>query len=169
MEEAIINFATYEGSTEYLGMAEWTLPNLERQTVDVTGAGISGTFSAPVLGHFSAMSATANWRTPNEKQAKLMTNEPHTIDLRAAIERRNPTTGAVETVPVKHIMVVRPKSLNMGKVAPASTADASMEFSVSYFATYINGEKITEIDIFNMIAIVNGVDELAATRAALGK
>lgn len=169
MDQANINFAVYEGGTEYLGLAEATLPNAERQTVDMTGAGIGGTFSAPVAGHYSAMSLTLNWRTPNKQQDKLMEHGPHTIELRQAIQSRNDTTGALETIAVKHVLVVYPKTLSTGKAAPASTTDTNMEFSVSYHAKFFNGEKVSEIDIFNMKSEINGVDELAAVRAALGK
>ena len=55
------------------------------------------------------------------------------------------------------------------KIPTAATADASGEYSVSYFATYIDGKKTMEIDIANFICIINGVDELAAVREALGK
>ena len=56
-----------------------------------------------------------------------------------------------------------------GKLAPASPAEASGEYAVTYFATYIGGVKVLEIDILNFIFFVNGVDYLADVRKALGK
>ena len=40
---------------------------------------------------------------------------------------------------------------------------------MTYFATYIDGAKVLEIDILNFIYFVNGVDYLADVRKALGK
>ena len=70
---------------------------------------------------------------------------------------------------VKHIMRVKPKKTALGKVAAASTADVSGEYAVSYYAMYMDGKKVTEIDPLNFICMINGTDFLAAVRKALGK
>ena len=56
-----------------------------------------------------------------------------------------------------------------GKLAPAASAEASGEYAATYFATYIDGKKVLEIDIINFIYYVNGTDYLADVRKALGK
>lgn len=70
---------------------------------------------------------------------------------------------------VKHIAKVFPKKHAPGKLAPAAAADASGEYAVLYYATYINGERVLEIDPLNFIYYVNGTDYLADVRKALGK
>lgn len=70
---------------------------------------------------------------------------------------------------VKHVLVVNPKKFAPGKLAPASSAEASGEYPVTYYATYIDGKKVLEIDILNFIYYVNGVDYLEDVRKALGK
>ena len=72
-------------------------------------------------------------------------------------------------VAVKHVLVVTPTKFAPGKLAPAASAEASGEYSVTYFATYIGGVKKMEIDVINFIYFVNGVDYLADVRKALGK
>ena len=69
----------------------------------------------------------------------------------------------------KYVMVVVPKTTTMGQVAPASPADASGTYSVYYYAGYKDGKKLWEIDPFNQICVINGVDYLADVRKALGK
>ena len=59
--------------------------------------------------------------------------------------------------------------ITAGKLAPASSAEASGEYPVTYYATYIDGKKVLEIDILNFIYYVNGVDYLEDVRKALGK
>ena len=83
-DESVINFAVYEDSVEYVGMAGVTLPNLAAIVQTLSGAGIAGN-------------------------------------------------------------------------------------SVRYWATYIDGAKVREIDPLNFICEVNGVDYLADVRKAIGK
>lgn len=70
---------------------------------------------------------------------------------------------------VKHVMIVESKKYAPGKVAPASSAEASGEYAVTYFATFIDGKKVLEIDKLNFIYEVDGVDYLADARKAMGK
>ena len=93
----------------------------------------------------------------------------HRIDLRVAQQRMNMRTSANEIAGVKHIMKVKPKKTALGKVAAASTADVSGEYAVSYYAMYMDGKKVTEIDPLNFICIINGKDSLKDVRKALGK
>lgn len=43
------------------------------------------------------------------------------------------------------------------------------EFAVRYWATYIDGKKVREIDPLNFICLIDGTDYLADVRKALGK
>ena len=89
--------------------------------------------------------------------------------MRAAQQQKDTTKGETEVVKVKHILTVTPKKLNPGKVATASAAEVSGEYAVTYYATYIDGKKMLEIDPLNYIYYVNGKDYLAEVRKALGK
>lgn len=169
IDEAVINFAVYEDSNEYYGMAEVALPEISNLTEEVKGAGISGTFESVIIGYLEAMSLTLNFRTLTKDAIKLMQPVNHKIDLRVAQQSNNTVKGETEVVAVKHVLVVRPKKLNPGKVAPASPAEASGEYAVTYYATFIDGKKVLEIDILNFIYYVNGTDYLAQVRKALGK
>jgi P2 family phage contractile tail tube protein len=169
VNESVINFAVYENAVEFYGMAEVTLPEITNLTEEVKGAGISGTFESVVLGHLEAMSLTLNFRTLVKDAITLLEPRDHTIDLRAAQQSKDTVSGKTVVTPVKHVMVVKPKKLSPGKVAPASAADASGEYAVTYWATYIDGDKVLEIDILNFIYKVNGTDYLAEVRTALGK
>ncbi len=169
VNESIINFAVYENAIEYYGMAEVTLPELTNLTAEVTGAGIAGNAESVILGHIEAMSMTLNFRTITKDAIALYEQRDHTLDLRAAQQSKDTVSGKTIVTPVKHVMTVKPKRLSPGKLAVASAADASGEFAVSYWATYIDGAKVLEVDVFNFIYIVNGVDYLAQVRTALGK
>lgn len=169
MNEAIINFAVYEDATEFLGMSEATLPDLEFLTQEISGAGIAGNIESVIIGHMAAMTLTLNFRTVNKSQMRLAAPRQHDIDLRVAQQDHDATAGALKTVGVKHVLKVTPKKTSPGKVAPASTGDGSGEYAVAYYAIYIDGEKNTEIDPLNFICMIDGVDYLADVRKILGK
>lgn len=169
IDEVITNFAVYEDAVEYLGMAEVTLPEVSNIAEEITGAGIGGNIEAIVLGHVEAMTLTMNFRTVTAAAIKLAEPRQHKIDLRAAQQEQNTRTGTIETRAVKHILRVKPKKYAPGKLAAASTADASGEYAVAYYAIYIDGAKKLEIDPLNFIYYVNGKDYLAEVRKALGK
>lgn len=167
--DGIINYEVYEDATEFYGTANVQLPDLASMTTSLSGAGIAGSVEAVVLGHFDAMTMTMAFNTFCKDQARLAELRPHNLDLRVAQGTTDSSTGDIDVDSIKHVLRVTPKKLSLGKVAPASTADASGEYAVSYFASYINGEKINEIDPLNFICIINGVDYLARVRKALGK
>lgn len=169
IDELVVNFAAYEDAIEYLGMGEATLPDLEYMTETISGAGIGGEVEEIITGHLSAMSTTLNFRTVGTAAVRLLEPRVHKIDLRVAQQRMNNRTSETEISSVKHIMKVKPKKTALGKVAAASTADVSGEYAVSYYAMYIDGKKVTEVDPLNFICVINGFDYLKAVRKALGK
>lgn len=169
MDQSIINFAVYEDSVEYVGMAKATLPDLTYLTQSISGAGIAGNVEAVIMGHFDTMTLSLDFRTTTQQSIKLSEPRRHTIDLRVAQQDEDTVKGTVVIRKVKHILVVIPKSSKGGSVAPASPSDGSGEYAVRYWATYIDGKKVREIDPYNFIAYFNGVDYLADVRKALGK
>ena len=169
VDELVVNYAIYEDATEYLGTTEVTLPDLEYMSEELSGAGIAGTVEEIITGHLNAMTTTFNFRTVTAAAVKLMEPRVHRIDLRVAQQQMNMSTSENEINAVKHIMKVKPKKTALGKVAAASTADVSGEYAVSYYAMYMGGSKVTEIDPLNFICIINGKDYLAEVRKALGK
>ena len=169
IDETVIGFAVYEDANEYLGITEVSLPEISNMTEEISGAGIGGKIESVILGAIEAMTTTLNFRTVTKNAIKLHEPRQHHIDLRAAQQQKDTTKGITEVVKVKHILVLTPKKLNPGKVATASAAEVSGEYATSYFATYINGKKVLEVDPLNYIYEVNEVDYLAEVRRALGK
>ncbi len=168
-DESVINFAVYEDSVEYIGMASVTLPNLSSIVQTLSGAGIAGNVETPVLGHYDVMSMSLNFRTTTEQSVRLSEPRRHNIDLRVAQQIEDTVAGEVKVQRVKHILVVFPKTETGGSISPANPTNGSGEYSVHYWATYIDGAKVREIDPLNFICEVNGVDYLADVRKAIGK
>lgn len=127
-DESVINFAVYEDSVEYVGMASVTLPNLAAIVQTLSGAGIAGNVEVPILGHYDAMTLGLNFRTTTEQSVRLSAPRRHNIDLRAAQQIEDTVAGEVKVQNIKHILVVIPKTDTGGSIAPAAppTAPASM-------------------------------------------
>ena len=168
-DDSVINLAVYADSVEYVGMAGVTLPNLAAIVQTLSGAGIAGNVEVPVLGHYDVMSLTLNFRTTTEHSVRLSEPRRHNIDLRMAQQIEDTVAGEVKVQSIKHVLVVVPKTDTGGTVAPAAPTNGSGEYSVRYWATYIDGAKVREIDPLNFICEVNGVDYLADVRKAIGK
>lgn len=168
-DESVINFAVYEDSVEYVGMAKATLPDLIALTQSVSGAGIAGNIEAVILGQFDAMTLGLNFRTTTEQAIRLSEQRRHTIDLRVAQQVEDTVAGSVAVQSVKHLFVVFPKKSTGGSIAPASPSDGSGEYAVRYWAIFIDGVKKQEIDPLNFICFINGVDYLADVKRVLGK
>ena len=169
MDMSNINFALYEDGTEYLGMASVTMPTLSNKVQNISGAGLGGDIEAVILGHIDALTLGLNFRTTTEQAVRLSEPRRHTIDLRVAQETEDPVNNSIDVPTEKHVMVVIPKTHNVGNIAPSSPSNGSGEYAVRYWATWLNGVKVREIDPMNMIYMVDGVDYLASVRKALGK
>lgn len=168
-QQTVVNFAVYEDKTEFMGIADVQLPDLTALTQQISGAGIAGNIEAVIPGHFDAMTMTFNFRTTTTAAIKMSEPRRHNIDIRVANQVEDTVAGRILTESVKHVLVVIPKKDGGGKLAPASATDASGEYAVRYWATYVDGKKIREIDPMNSICNINGVDYLADVRRALGK
>ena len=169
IDNGTINFSVYEGANEFLGMTEATLPEISSMTEEIKGAGIAGSFSGPYTGHLEPMSLTLNFRSTTRAAVQLLKPIAHQIELRAAQQKWDNNAGKNIVESVKHVVVANPIKMAPGKLASASPTDGSGEYSVSYYAIFIDGQKVVEIDIINFIYFIDGVDYLEDVRKALGK
>ena len=167
--EAYIDFEVYEDAKNFIGISKATLPDITFITQTITGAGISGNVEAVLIGMVEAMTLSLNFRSVTGAALSLMAPKRHNLDLRVA-EQYWDTSEIAKTVAAdKYVMVAVPKSTKPGAVAPASAADVSGEYSVYYYAGYLDGKKMWEIDPWNYICEVDGVDYMKDVRKALGK
>lgn len=167
--EAYIDFEVYEDAKNFVGISQAGLPDITFLTQTITGAGISGNVEAVLIGMVEAMTLTLNFRSVADAATKLMAPKRHNLDLRVAEQYWNTEKVSKEIAADKYVLVVIPKSTKPGNIAPASAADVSGEYTVYYYAGYKDSKKIWEIDPWNYICEVNGVDYMKDVRKALGK
>ena len=123
IDQSIINFAVYEDSIEYAGMAKVTLPDVTFLTLSISGAGIGGNIDAVILGHLEAMTLGLEFRTTTAQSIKLSEIRRHQIDLRVPVQYEDPINGTIDARSEKHVLVVIPKSTKSGTIAPATPAN----------------------------------------------
>jgi len=168
-EVGTIDFAVYEGDDEFVGMASVTLPDKIQKTMTVNGAGIGGDVEVPVKSQYEAMSLTVAFKNYSPRVARLRQHGRHNIELRVAQQDEDPVAGQLVTAAVKHVFSLVPKSATGGNIAPATAGDMTITFSVRSWRTSYDGVLVDEIDQFNRVDIVNGIDFNADVRRALGK
>lgn len=166
--EKLINFRVYQDGNDLLGIADVELPSLEVMTETVSGAGIAGEVDSPIPGHFGSMTLRLNWRTVTKPTIHLAAPRTHSLDLRGAIQLYDAGAGTYKTSQLRVTVRAIPKTTELGNLAPAATGDVGNEFEVTYIKVVIDGKTMAEIDKFNYICMIDGVDYLKPVRQALG-
>ena len=167
--ELIVNFEVFENATNFVGLANVDLPNIQNLLQSINGAGISGNVNGVAIGNTEAMTATFHFRSGTGSVLDLMKPVKHTIDMRAA-EQSWDTVGTGRDIAAdKYVMVIVPTNYQPGNVAPSAPPDVGMEVSVHYYAGFKDGKKLWEIDPYNYIYEIDGVDYMADVRRAVGK
>lgn len=168
LPENMINYTVFKDGSRMMGTANVDLPSLDSLTEKVKGSGIAGEVDAPVLGHYAALGLTISWRTITAIAAELAKPEAHALDFRGSQQTYDSASGKFATVPVKIIVRATPKKTSLGKLVVAGQTDTKNEFEVSYIKIYIDGNETIELDKYNFICRIGGVDYLSAVRSDLG-
>ncbi len=168
IHEKLINFRVYLDGKDQVGTADVQLPDLEAMTDTVKGAGIAGEIESPVLGHYGSLSLTLNWRAITEDTMILTQPKTHHLELRGAIQIKDAGSGTYSTQAQKYVVEAIPKKTGLGKLDVATAQESSSEFECTYLKIFIDGSEKLEIDKYNFICVIDGVDFLAETRTALG-
>lgn len=166
--EKLINFRVYQDGNDLLGVADVELPSLEAMTETVKGAGIAGEVDSPVLGHYGSMTLKLNWRTVVKPTIHLSAPKSHALELRGANQLYDAGAGEYKVSALKITARGMPKSTELGKLDVGTTGDAGNEFELTYIKISIDGRTYAEIDKFNYICVIDGVDYLKGVRQALG-
>ena len=160
--EKLINFKVYQDGNDLVGIADVQLPSLDAMTETVKGAGIAGEFDSPVLGHFGSMETVLNWRTLEKRNIMLAMQTGVNLDLRGAQQIYDSASGKYKVGNVKCVVRGVPKKTELGKLDVGATT------GTAYLKVTIDGETVLELDKFNYICNIGGVDYMADVREALG-
>lgn len=169
LNPAVINYTMFEDIDEMVGLAQIILPSLQMITQTVTGAGIGGEIETVLIGQMKAMTVQIQMLTLTKQGISLAEQRIHNWEFREAQQSIEGNTGEHSVEAVKHVIRAFPKQMDGGTLQPQNTSNPNISAAVYYWAEYRNGVKVLELDPFNYICYMNGVDYLEPVRKALGK
>ncbi len=163
-----IDYIMYENGGALIGVAKVSAPSIKYKTVTATGAGLMGDVTVPLASMIEAMTINIEFSSVADAIVQLGTNEWHDVALYVADQYFDNVARTEELEQIRFELSIRPTEINQGTIQGASAADASGTYSVCRYTVYKAGEKVVDIDQFSMIHEVNGVDNAAKVRKALG-
>jgi P2 family phage contractile tail tube protein len=166
--EKLISYRAYRDGVDLVGTTDIELPDLDAMTEKIKGAGIAGEVDSPVLGHYGSMTVKLSWRTLVKPIAWLSRQETHALDFRGASQVLDAASGTYKAVPIRVAIRAVPKKTGLGKFDVGAQTGSTNELEVTYIKVTIDGADVIEIDKYNYVARIDGVDVLADVRAALG-
>lgn len=166
--ERTINYRVYDETNALYGIATVDLPDIESMSDTISGAGIAGEVESPTLGHFGTMEIVLNWRTITPEAARLSAPRAHHLELRGSQQIYDAGMGEIHTQAVRIVTRSVPKNLSLGSFEVGATSDSASTFEVNFLKIYLGGRPSLEIDKYNFIFAVNGVDYLANVRRDMG-
>jgi len=163
--EVLSNCAAFIDGVSFAGeVPTLTLPKLTKKTDDYQGGGMSAPIEMGMgLEKLEAAFTTNGVRRESLKYFGLADQTACNAVFRAAYRGLK---GAVKAVTVTLRGAV--KEVDMGDWKPGDKAEIKHAMSVTYYKLEIDGRVMYEIDPLNMIQVIDGVDQLAAERTALG-
>jgi P2 family phage contractile tail tube protein len=165
--EVLNNFKVYNGDgDEYLGItSEMSLAELSAITATISGAGMSGTYDVPVVGHYDSINQEIPFRVLEKSGVSLLnTMKVVRLNVRGAIQCTDKGTGVSEMVGFRYVCGGRCTSFNMGSAQPGQPMNGSATINATYILIEVGGEKIVEIDKLNNVCRIDGVDLLEQVR-----
>ena len=141
-----------------------TLPKLTQKTLDYQGGGMSAPIEFGVgLEKLESAFTTNGVRRETLKFFGLADQTACNLVFRGAFTGLK---GAV--TPVVVTMRGGVKEVDMGDWKPTDQAEIKHSIKLTYYKLEIDGHVMYEIDPLNMIQVIDGVDQLAAARSAVG-
>ena len=167
IQNKLTNMSLFVDGRGYLGMAEEvTPPKIAMQTDDYMAGGMPGPIKVS-KGVIDALEAEFTLKGYSSDILKLFNVEPCRyvpFVFRGALSDCEAGTRAI-------VLSMRGQiqEIDMGNWKPSDKGETKYTASLSYYKLEIDGRAIYEIDPVNCVRIINGTDELAAERAAIGR
>ncbi|MBB6191501.1 hypothetical protein FHS51_001728 [Sphingobium wenxiniae] len=167
MPRVLMNMLLFNEGLANVGEAKTiTLPVLSRKIEEWGGGGLGGALPMD-MGPDGLMELTHTYGGPMRQIfSQYGITRINGVYLRFSGAYQQPDSDSVDNVEV----IVRGlhKEIDMGDQERGEPGEFKVTSVLSYYKLDWNGETLIEIDRLNMIEIVDGVDRLAAQRAALG-
>lgn len=163
--EMLTNCVMFIDGVSFSGdVPSMTLPKLSTKTEEYRGGGMSGPVDLPTgLEKLEAAWTTNGVRKESLKFFGLADQTACNAVFRSSFKGQRGTVKAV-TATLRGSL----KEVDLGDWKPGDKSEIKHGMAVTYYKLEIDGRVMYEIDFANMVQVINGVDQLAAERSALG-
>ena len=163
--EMLTNCVMFVDGVSFSGdVPSMTLPKLSIKSEEYRGGGMSGPVDLPTgLEKLEAAFTTNGVRKEALKFFGLADQTACNLVFRGTFRGQKGTVKAV-TVTLRGSL----KEVDMGEWKPGDKSEIKHAVGVTYYKLEIDGRVMYEIDFANMVQVIDGVDQLAAERSALG-
>jgi P2 family phage contractile tail tube protein len=163
--QVLSNCAAFVDGVSFAGdVPTLSLPKLTQKTDDYQGGGMSAPIEMAMgLEKLEAAFTTNGVRRESLKYFGLADQTACNVVFRAAFKGLKG-----EITPVVVTMRGGIKEVDMGDWKPADKSEIKHALKLVYYKLEIDGRVMYEIDPINMIQVIDGVDQSAAERSALG-
>lgn len=167
--QVLNNFNLYTGvlGEKHIGVGTLTLPEVTPLTQTVKLAGMSGEIELPVIGQLGSTSATISSPTLTRQQILLAVQDAQLLTARGAIQTYDAAAGKNRVVAMVALMRGTTKKFSPGQLEKGAGMDSSVELEIDYLKLTLDGIDYLEIDKWNNVYRVGGVDYLADINAAI--
>lgn len=160
--EKIHSYKVYNEGERLIGtQAEAEMPTLEATTSTISGPGILGEIEVPNTGHFGSSTVDIKFRTMSREAAKLMSPGPHLLTFRADQTSYDTAAGRILHRNLKIVMRGFNKSIAAGTLNASNPTETTVTLEVFYIKIQEDSHVILELDKYNEVFIVDGVDQMA--------
>lgn len=160
------NMNLFHNGVSYIGqVTEVTLPKLTRKMEEYRAGGMNGPVQID-LGHEAMEIEWTCGGIMREVLGQYGQPSHQGVQLRFAGAYQREDSAAMEAVEI--VIRGRHKEIDWGTAKLAEDTTFKVTTVISYYKLTINGEVVIEIDLMNLIEKVNGIDQLAEVRRALG-
>ena len=160
--------AYLDGADDMISVKSLELPKFNNPTEDITGIGVMGTISAPVLGHFDSMEAVANWQVPTKTSTKLVAGKAISLDAYAAVQVFDGGEGSYSFDQYHVIIKGRVKSHEPGTIEAQKAMNSKTTIEAHYVKIEYNDENMIEVDKYGYKCVIGAEDITAEIRRAIG-
>ena len=161
------NFNAYGSGHKYVGLtSEVALPSFEYLTETIDGAGIGGEIEEAVEGSFGSLETETTFQNIGQEYFDYIC-QTGIVTYRGSMQM---TDTATQTNDFQGIVVTtkgRVKSFELGTLKRGGKGEPKIVRELTYVKITIGGQNVLELDKFNMVWKLYGVDRLQKVRSQI--
>lgn len=161
------NFNTYGSGHKYVGLtSEVALPSFEYLTETIDGAGIGGEIEEAVEGSFGSLETETSFQNIGREYFDFVC-QTGMITYRGSMQVLNTATQTNDYEGIVVTTKGKVKSFELGSLKKGGKGEPKVVREITYCKITIGGATVLELDKFNLIWKLNGVDRLQKVRSQI--